>query len=82
MSTVTALRSDLARALGRPGFDTPDGGDNHEISFTHFGPGAMLAHHVDEHHEKLKGQAGWSHPMRRSISWLIYKFWWRVFANL
>eukprot|EP00804_Cyclotella_cryptica_P012828 CCRYP_010605-RA/>CCRYP_010605-RA protein AED:0.00 eAED:0.00 QI:133/-1/1/1/-1/1/1/89/374 len=71
-STVASLRSDLARALGRPGLDTPDGGDNHEISFTRFGPGAMLARHVDEHHEELKGRPGWSRPTRRSISWLIY----------
>ncbi|KAL9189301.1 hypothetical protein ACHAXT_011791 [Thalassiosira profunda] len=71
-STIAALRSDLATQLGRPGLDTPDGGDNHEISFTRFGPGAMLARHVDEHHEEVKGRAGWSRPTRRSISWLIY----------
>eukprot|EP00584_Thalassiosira_punctigera_P008486 CAMPEP_0172532992 /NCGR_PEP_ID=MMETSP1067-20121228/5843_1 /TAXON_ID=265564 ORGANISM="Thalassiosira punctigera, Strain Tpunct2005C2" /NCGR_SAMPLE_ID=MMETSP1067 /ASSEMBLY_ACC=CAM_ASM_000444 /LENGTH=382 /DNA_ID=CAMNT_0013317575 /DNA_START=58 /DNA_END=1206 /DNA_ORIENTATION=- len=71
-STIAALRSDLARSLDRPGLDTPDGGDNHEISFTRFGPGAMLARHVDEHHEEVKGRAGWSRPTRRSISWLIY----------
>ncbi|KAL7484580.1 hypothetical protein ACHAW6_010212 [Cyclotella cf. meneghiniana] len=71
-STVAALRSDLAKSLGRPGLDTPDGGDNHELSFTRFGPGAMLARHVDEHHEEVKGRAGWSRPTRRSISWLIY----------
>lgn len=71
-STIAALRSDLAIALGRPGLDTPDGGDNHEISFTRFGAGAMLARHVDEHHEEVKGRAGWSRPTRRSISWLVY----------
>ena len=71
-STIAALRSDLARGLNRPGLDTPDGPDNHEISFTRFGPGAMLARHVDEHHEEVKGRAGWSRPTRRSISWLVY----------
>lgn len=71
-STVAALRTDLAKGLGRPGLDTPDGPDNHEISFTRFGPGAMLARHVDEHHEEVKGRAGWSRPTRRSISWLVY----------
>eukprot|EP00581_Thalassiosira_minuscula_P001770 CAMPEP_0183744044 /NCGR_PEP_ID=MMETSP0737-20130205/65529_1 /TAXON_ID=385413 /ORGANISM="Thalassiosira miniscula, Strain CCMP1093" /LENGTH=384 /DNA_ID=CAMNT_0025979679 /DNA_START=78 /DNA_END=1232 /DNA_ORIENTATION=- len=70
--TIAALRSDLATSLGRPGLDTPDGGDNHEISFTHFGPGALLARHIDEHHEEIKGRAGWSRPTRRSISWLVY----------
>lgn len=71
-TTISALRSDLAKALDRPGLDTPDGGDNHEMSYTHFGPGAMLARHVDEHHEEVKGRAGWSRPTRRSISWLVY----------
>ncbi|KAL7531946.1 hypothetical protein ACHAXR_004321 [Thalassiosira sp. AJA248-18] len=71
-STIAALRTDLAKSLLRPGLDTPDGGDNHEISFTRFGPGAKLARHVDEHHEEVKGRAGWSRPTRRSISWLIY----------
>lgn len=71
-STIASLRTDLARSLGRPGIDTPDGADNHEISYTRFGPGAMLARHVDEHHEEVKGRAGWSRPTRRSISWLIY----------
>ncbi|KAL7545219.1 hypothetical protein ACHAWF_008567 [Thalassiosira exigua] len=71
-STIAALRSDLAVALGRPGLDTPDGGDNHEISYTRFGPGALLARHVDEHHEEVKGRAGWSRPTRRSVSWLVY----------
>mmetsp|Transcript_42182 Transcript_42182/g.76094 ORF Transcript_42182/g.76094 Transcript_42182/m.76094 type:complete len:382 (-) Transcript_42182:32-1177(-) len=71
-TTIAALRSDLAKGLDRPGLDTPDGGDNHEMSFTHFGPGAMLARHIDEHHEEVKGRAGWSRPTRRSISWLVY----------
>jgi hypothetical protein len=31
-----------------------------------------LKRHVDEHHEELKGRAGWSQPTRRSVSWLIY----------
>lgn len=58
-TTISALKSDLAKALDRPGLDTPDGGDNHEMSFTRFGPGAMLARHNDEHHEEVKGRAGW-----------------------
>ncbi|EED95691.1 predicted protein [Thalassiosira pseudonana CCMP1335] len=69
---ISALRSDLAKELDRPGIDTPFGGDNHEISYTRFGAGALLARHVDEHHEEVKGRAGWSRPTRRSISWLIY----------
>ena len=69
---IGALRSELAIALHRPGLDTPDGGDNHEISFTRFGPGAYLSRHIDEHHEEIKGKAGWIRPTRRSISWLIY----------
>jgi len=69
---ISELRSDLAVALDRPGLDTPDGPDNHEISYTRFGPGALLSRHVDEHHEEVKGKAGWSRPTRRSISWLIY----------
>lgn len=71
-TTISALRTDLAKALDRPGLDTPDGGDNHEMSFTRFGPGALLSRHIDEHHEEVKGRAGWSRPTRRSISWLIY----------
>ena len=71
-SVAAALRSDLAVGLDRPGLDSPDGPDNHEISFTRFGPGALLARHVDEHHEEVKGRAGWSRPTRRSISWLVY----------
>ena len=34
--------------------------------------GAYLKRHVDEHHEELKGTAGWLKPTRRSLSWLIY----------
>jgi hypothetical protein len=72
-TTITALRSDLAEGLDRPGIDVLDyGGDNHEISFTRFGPGALLARHIDEHHEEVKGRVGWSRPTRRSLSWLVY----------
>lgn len=71
-ATIAGLRADLSRGLGRPGLDTPDGGDNHEISYTRFGPGAFLARHVDERSEELKGVAGWSRPTRRSVSWLVY----------
>jgi len=71
-STISQLRFDLAKGLDRPGLDTPDGPNNHEISFTRFGAGANLARHVDEHHEEVKGRAGWSKPTRRSISWLVY----------
>ena len=71
-SIIAPLRSELSRALYRPGLDTPDGGDNHEISYTRFGPGAYLSRHIDEHHEEVKGKAGWSRPTRRSISWLVY----------
>jgi hypothetical protein len=48
------------------------GMDGHEVSYTRFGPGAYLARHVDEHHEEVKGRAGWSRPTRRSLSWLVY----------
>jgi len=71
-ATIAALRSDLAQGLDRPGILTPDRPDNHEISFTRFGPGALLPRHIDEHHEEVKGRAGWSRPTRRSISWLVY----------
>mmetsp|Transcript_3263 Transcript_3263/g.4896 ORF Transcript_3263/g.4896 Transcript_3263/m.4896 type:complete len:382 (-) Transcript_3263:1313-2458(-) len=72
-TTITALRSDLAKGLDRPGIDVLDyGNDNHEISFTRFGPGALLARHIDEHHEECKGRVGWSRPTRRSLSWLVY----------
>jgi len=72
---IAALRSDLATGLDRPGLNAVPaeyGGDNNEISYTRFGAGASLARHVDEHHEEVKGRAGWSRPTRRSISWLIY----------
>ena len=72
---IGAVRSDLAKGLDRPGLEAMPstyGTDNHEISYTRFGPGALLARHVDEHHEEIKGRAGWSRPTRRSISWLIY----------
>ena len=71
-ATIAQLRYELAKGLDRPGLDTPDGPNNHEISFTRFSPGANLARHVDDHHEELKGRAGWSKPTRRSISWLVY----------
>ena len=71
-SAIANLRTELAKGLERPGLDTPDTPNNHEISFTRFGPGASLARHNDEHHEELKGVRGWSTPTRRSISWLVY----------
>lgn len=70
--TIAGLRTELSTRLDRPGLDTPDAPKNHEISYTRFGPGALLARHVDEHHEELKGVRGWSAPTRRSISWLVY----------
>eukprot|EP00977_Amphora_coffeiformis_P004734 scaffold1007_cov176-Amphora_coffeaeformis.AAC.40 len=74
---MAALRTDLAYNLNRPGLDTglavtKYGNGSTEISYTRFGPGAFLKRHVDEHHEELKGPAGWLQPTRRSISWLIY----------
>jgi hypothetical protein len=71
------VRSELAYNLNRPKLDrgaatTMYGYGSTEISYTRFGPGAFLKRHVDEHHEELKGVAGWSKPTRRSISWLIY----------
>jgi hypothetical protein len=74
---LQALRSELARGLDRPGLDkgsstTLYGHGSTEVSYTRFGPGAFLKRHVDEHHEELKGTAGWTTPTRRSISWLIY----------
>jgi hypothetical protein len=74
---VSDLRYDLARNLNRPGLVqgismNAYGEGSAEISYTRFGPGAYLQRHVDEHHEELKGVAGWSQPTRRSLSWLIY----------
>jgi len=71
------LREDLAYHLDRPGMLLGDsvnkyGAGSTEISYTRFGPGAFLKRHVDEHHEELKGRAGWSKPTRRSMTWLIY----------
>lgn len=72
-----SVRKELAHNLDRPGLDNGlatslYGYGSTEISYTRFGPGAFLKRHVDEHHEELKGVAGWSKPTRRSISWLIY----------
>lgn len=74
---MARVRSELAVNLERPGLDRGDattlyGHGSSEISYTRFGPGAFLKRHVDEHHEELKGVAGWSKPTRRSVSWLIY----------
>ena len=74
---MAAVRADLARNLNRPHLDqglatTKYGNGSTEISYTRFGPGAFLRRHVDEHHEELKGTAGWAQPTRRSVSWLIY----------
>lgn len=71
------LRADLAYNLNRPRLTqgesvTKYGSGSTEISYTRFGPGAYLKRHVDEHHEELKGTAGWEQPTRRSLSWLIY----------
>eukprot|EP00526_Cylindrotheca_closterium_P010063 CAMPEP_0113643660 /NCGR_PEP_ID=MMETSP0017_2-20120614/22966_1 /TAXON_ID=2856 /ORGANISM="Cylindrotheca closterium" /LENGTH=397 /DNA_ID=CAMNT_0000555205 /DNA_START=1 /DNA_END=1194 /DNA_ORIENTATION=- /assembly_acc=CAM_ASM_000147 len=63
------LREDLAYNLDSV---NKYGAGSTEISYTRFGPGAFLKRHVDEHHEELKGKAGWSKPTRRSMSWLIY----------
>jgi Rps23 Pro-64 3,4-dihydroxylase Tpa1-like proline 4-hydroxylase len=74
---MAQLRKELAYQLDRPQLDqglatTKYGAGSTEISYTRFGPGAFLKRHVDEHHEELKGTAGWSQPTRRSISWLVY----------
>lgn len=74
---MRVLREDLARNLNRPGMLVGDsvsmyGDGSTEISYTRFGPGAFLKRHVDEHHEELKGSAGWSKPTRRSVTWLVY----------
>lgn len=74
---IQDLRADLAVNLNRPALTqgnsvTQYGQGSTEISYTRFGPGAFLKRHVDEHHEELKGVAGWSKPTRRSLSWLIY----------
>ncbi|GFH44241.1 hypothetical protein CTEN210_00715 [Chaetoceros tenuissimus] len=34
--------------------------------------GSILPRHQDERHEDTKGEKGWMHDTRRSISWLIY----------
>lgn len=76
---LRTVRQDVAIHLDRPGLAAPDaaattrfGNGSTEISYTRFGPGAFLRRHVDEHHEELKGAAGWSQPTRRSLSWLVY----------
>jgi hypothetical protein len=74
---MSDLRADLSYQLNRPNLNQGDsiyryGQGSTEITYTRFGPGAHLARHVDEHHEELKGKAGWSKPTRRSLSWLIY----------
>lgn len=77
---IKSLRHELAISLNRPGLllepsiqeNEFAGMDGHEVSYTRFGPGAFLARHVDEHHEEVKGRAGWSRPTRRSLSWLVY----------
>jgi len=74
---MASVRTELAYHLDRPKLDqgaatSMYGYGSTEISYTRFGPGAFLKRHVDEHHEELKGVAGWSKPTRRSISWLIY----------
>ena len=79
-ANIKSLRHELAISLNRPGLilespmqeDEFAGMDGHEVSYTRFGPGAYLARHVDEHHEEVKGRAGWSRPTRRSLSWLVY----------
>jgi hypothetical protein len=74
---MAALRTDLAFHLDRPHLDqglavNKYGAGSTEISYTRFGPSAFLKRHVDEHHEEIKGLAGWSQPTRRSVSWLVY----------
>jgi Rps23 Pro-64 3,4-dihydroxylase Tpa1-like proline 4-hydroxylase len=74
---MAALRTDLAYNLNRPHMNQGDavhkyGAGSTEISYTRFGPGAFLKRHTDEHHEEIKGLAGWSQPTRRSVSWLVY----------
>lgn len=70
---IAQLRQDLSVGLDRPNIALlKDGMNNHEVSYTRFGPGAFLKRHTDEHHEELKGPAGWARPTRRSLSWLIY----------
>ena len=70
---IAQLRQDLSIGLDRPGMALlKDGLNSHEVSYTRFGPGAFLKRHTDEHHEELKGIAGWARPTRRSLSWLIY----------
>jgi len=71
---VSNLRGVLAAGLDRPGMDAASTvvRNRHEISMTRYGPGAYLKRHTDEHHEELKGVAGWSKPTRRSLSWLVY----------
>ena len=79
-ANIKSLRHELALSLNRPGLILEPsihenefaGMDGHEVSYTRFGPGAFLARHVDEHHEEVKGRAGWGRPTRRSLSWLVY----------
>lgn len=78
---MQSVRSDLAQTLQRPNLDrglsvSKYGRGSAESSYTQFGPGVYLHRHVGEHHEELKGSAGWAgwaKPTRLSLSWLIYR---------
>lgn len=73
--TIAQLRNEMSQRLDRPGMSSlPEAMmyKSHELSYTRFGPGAYLKRHTDEHHEELKGVAGWRKPTRRSLSWLVY----------
>jgi hypothetical protein len=74
---MASVRSELAYNLNRPKLDrgaaTPMYGyGSTAISCKRFGPDEFLKQHMDEHHEEVRGVAGWSKSTHRSVSWLIY----------
>ena len=62
---LEVLRAELGVALGR---DVA----LEEMYYSIHGAGAFLGRHMDERHEACKGEAGFLHDTRRSVSWLVY----------
>jgi hypothetical protein len=74
MATVKAL---LAKQLqDRPSL-ADDIKQTHEIGYSRFEPGAVLARHTDEKHIEMKFPGGAARPKkvnatRRSVTWIVY----------
>ena len=62
---LDALRGEAGAALGRSLICA-------EQYYSIHRGGAFLPRHMDEKHEELKGDRGWSTSHRRSLSWLLY----------